>query len=105
MSDNGGARLVGLDGKRIPTEADRAQFEAGMRQAQAEIRFGRLALQAVAVFLQEKKSRKRTIPKETTQAIVGANLNLVIREDAENLYLELQEPEPVEQEGTDGSDR
>lgn len=97
-------RIVGPDGKRIPTEQDRARFVQGVQAAQAEIRFGRLALQAIAVLLYEKKRRERTIPKATMRAIVEQNLNLVIREDEENVYLELREPEPIEQEErTDGS--
>lgn len=96
-------RLVDPSGKRIPTEQEKQAFAAQMRSAQAEIRFGRLALQAIAVLLYEKKRRERTIPKATMRAIVEQNLNLVIREDAENVYLELRDPEPIEQERTDGS--
>lgn len=95
-------RIVDPFGRRIPTEQEKQAFAAQMRNAQAEIRFGRLALQAIAVLLYEKKRRERTIPKATMRAIVEQNLNLVIREDEENVYLELREPEPIEQERTDG---
>ena len=103
MAGNG--RLVDPSGRRIPTEEEKRAFASQMQAAQAEIRFGRLALQAIAVLLYEKKTRKRAIPKATMRAIVEQNLNLVIREDGENVYLELREPEPIEQERTDGSDR
>src|SRR6187402_3342889 len=95
-----GGRIVGANGQPIDGRAQDRE-----RAMAAQFRFGNLALQAIAVFLYEKKDRKRTLPKATIRSIVESNLNLVVREDAENVYLELQEPDPVEQEGTDGSDR
>jgi hypothetical protein len=100
-----GGRIVGANGQPLGEGARRQQEAFAASAAQA--RFAGLALQAIAVFLYEKKDRKRTLPKETIRAIVGSNLNLVIREDAENVYFELQETEAPEapEGGPDGSDR
>jgi hypothetical protein len=92
-------RIFGSNGQPIDPQARERE-----RAMAAQFRFGNLALQAIAVFLYEKKDKKRTLPKGTIRSIVESNLNLVIREDAENVYLELQETEPREEE-PDGSDR
>jgi hypothetical protein len=86
-------RIFGANGQPIDARAQDRE-----RAMAAQFRFGNLALQAIAVFLYEKKDKKRTLPKGTIRSIVESNLNLVIREDAENVYLELQETEPREEE-------